>query len=101
MLITGVMYLLPIIRAPHDPQSVPMLFFGIFYLGTSVLLVMNHQYSIFAGILFPFVGLLTGFFIVGVKNWGTMLTIMFAINAIVVICCLILLMNRNRKHALI
>lgn len=101
LLITGVMHLLPLIRAPHDPQSVPMLFFGIFYLATGIFLLMNHRYSLFAGVIFPFVGLLAGIIFVGIKTWDTMLTIMFAIDAIVIVCCLILLMKRNSRHALI
>jgi uncharacterized membrane protein HdeD (DUF308 family) len=96
MLLTGVMHLLPMFKVPKDPNALPMLIFGIAYLATGVILILNKKFARIMGIAFPLIGLATGFFVVGLKNWDTMLTIMFLIDAVVVICCIVLLMNRNK-----
>ncbi len=96
MLLTGVLHILPMIKDPSDPNSLPMLVFGIIYLTIGVLLIMKNKYSAILGIIFPLIGLGTGFFVVGIKNWNAMLCFMFAVDAIVVICCSFLLLNKNK-----
>lgn len=96
MLLTSVMHLLPMFKVPKDPNALPMLAFGIAYLATGVLLLLNKKIAPVLGIAFPLIGLATGFIVVGIKNWNTILTIMFIIDAVVAICCIILLMNRNK-----
>jgi hypothetical protein len=73
-----------------------MLFFGLAFLLVCVLLIMNQKRGPLAGILFTLVGLATGFFMIGVKNWTTMLTIMFIIDAVVLICCILLLVYKEK-----
>jgi uncharacterized membrane protein HdeD (DUF308 family) len=99
MLITGVLHILPMFRAPRDPNALPMLAFGIVYFAIGVLLILNKKYSQVLGIVFPIIGLGVGFFVVGLKNWNTMLSIMFIIDAVVVICCVVMLLNRNKDKA--
>jgi hypothetical protein len=83
-------------REIKDPNALPMLGFGIVYLAIGVLLFLDKKISQILGIIFPLIGLGDGFSVVGFKNWDTMLTIMFIIDAVVVACCLILLLNRNK-----
>jgi hypothetical protein len=96
MLVTGVLHLLPMFKVPRDPNALPMLAFGISYLTTGVLLILNKKISEVLGIAFPLIGLAVGFFVVGFKNWNTMLTIMFIIDAVVVFSCFILVSNRKK-----
>ena len=98
MLVTGVMHLLPVFKVPRDPNALPMLAFGIAYLSIGVLLILNKEYSRVLGIVFPLIGLAVGFFMIGLKNWDSMLTIMFLIDAVVVICCIALLLDRNKVN---
>lgn len=98
MLITGVLHILPMFKAEQDPNALPMLAFGVAYLTTGVLLFLNLKFSPILGIVFPLIGLGTGFFVVGLKNWDTMLSSMFIIDAVVIICCVILLLNRNKAN---
>jgi uncharacterized membrane protein HdeD (DUF308 family) len=97
MLITGVMHMLPVFTTPEDPNALPMLGFGIVYFAIGVLLILNKKVAEILGIVVPLLGLAIGFFKIGLKNWDTILTIMFIIDAVVVGCCIFLLMNRN-KH---
>ena len=53
------------------------------------------KFSWTLGIIFPLIGLGIGFVVVGINNWDTMFEIMFIIDAVVVICCLILFLNRR------
>ena len=96
MLITGVMHILPVFTTPEDPNAFPMLGFGIVYFAIGVLLFLNKKVAEILGIVIPLVGLAIGFFKIGLKNWDTMLTIMFVIDAVVVVCCIFLIMNRKK-----
>jgi len=97
LLLTGVLHILPMFKTPSDPNSIPMLVFGIVYFTVGILLIMKIRFDSLLGVIFPLVGLGTGFFVVGIKNWDTMLTFMFAIDAVVVVFCLILLLNKNKS----
>jgi hypothetical protein len=97
MILTGVMHVLPIFKSPQDSNALPMLIFGIIYFGIGVLLILKHKYSYISGIVFPLIGLGTGFFVVGINNWDVILSIMFAIDAIVVICCVLLILNKSKS----
>jgi hypothetical protein len=96
MLATGIMHLLPMFKAPGDPNALPMLAFGIAYLTIGVLLILNKPFSYILGIVIPLIGLAIGLFKIGLKNWDTVLSIMFIIDAIVVICCIALLLKKNK-----
>ncbi len=96
MLVTGVLHILPMFQTPRDANALPMLFFGMAFLLVGILLIINQKLGPILGILFPLLGLATGFFMVGVKNWTTMLTIMFIIDAVVLICCILLLMYKEK-----
>ena len=99
MLITGVLHILPMFSEPRDPNALPMLAFGIVFFGVGVLLLLKIRLSEILGIVFPLIGLGTGFFVVGMKSWDTMLSIMFIIDAIVIICCIVLLLNKKKNNA--
>lgn len=96
MVITGILHVIPIFKGIEDPNALPMLAFGIGYLAIGVLLFFNKQIGKIIGIILPLIGLGIGFIKIGVENWDTMLLVMFLIDAIVVISCIILLLNKNR-----
>ena len=96
MVITGILHVIPIFKGIEDPNALPMLAFGIGYLAIGVLLFLNKQIGKIIGIILPLIGLGIGFVKIGVENWDTMLLVMFLIDAIVVISCIILLLNKNR-----
>jgi uncharacterized membrane protein HdeD (DUF308 family) len=95
LLLTGVLHILPMFKTPSDPNSIPMLIFGIAYFAVGVMLIMKIKFDSLLGIIIPLIGLGVGFFMIGIKNWTTMLTFLFAIDAVVIICCLILLLNKK------
>ena len=96
MVITGILHVIPIFKGIEDPNALPMLAFGIGYLAIGVLLFLNKQIGKIIGIILPLIGLGIGFIKIGIENWDTMLTVMFLIDTIVVISCIILLLNKNR-----
>jgi len=73
-----------------------MLGFGVVFFVIGVLLFMDKKYATILGIVFPLIGLGVGFGVVGLKNWDVMLSIMFIIDAVVAIGCLILLLNTKK-----
>ena len=96
LLLTGVLHIMPIIKTPSDPNAVPMMIFGIIYFAVGLLLLFKVKFAELSGIIVPIIGLGTGFLVVGFKNWDAMLTFLFAIDVVVAICCLVLLLNKNK-----
>jgi hypothetical protein len=96
LLITGVLHVLPMFKEVRDANALPMLGFGVVFFVIGVLLFMDKKYATILGIVFPLIGLGIGFGVVGLKNWDVMLSIMFIIDAVVAIGCLILLLNKNK-----
>jgi len=96
MAITGILHVLPIFKEVKDPNAIPMLGFGIVFFAIGILLFMDKKFSQILGIIFPLIGLGVGFVVIRLRNWNTMLTIMFIIDAVVVACCFILLLNGNK-----
>lgn len=96
MVITGILHVIPIFKGIEDPNAIPMFAFGIGYLAIGVLLFLKKQIGEIIGIILPLIGLGIGFIKIGVENWDTILSVMFVIDAIVVIICIILLLNKNR-----
>ena len=94
LLLAGILHVPPIIKNPSDPTALPMLVFGIVYFTIGVLLYLDIKYSKYLGLIFPLIGLATGFGVVGIKNWTAMLTLLFAIDAVVAICCVVLILKR-------
>ena len=95
MILTAVLHALPVFNVPQDANALPMLAFGIVYLSTAILLILDLKYSAVLGIVFPLIGLGVGVFVIGLNNVNLMLGSMFAIDVVVSICCIGLYMNRG------
>lgn len=96
LLLTGVLHLIPIFKTPSDPNALPMMVFGILYFAVGVLLLMKKRFATYLGIIVPLIGLGTGIFVVGLKNWDTMLSFLFGIDVVVIVCCVVLLMKKEK-----
>ena len=95
ILLAGVLHLLPVFTASHDTRSLVMLVFGILYVATGILLLLDLRYSALPGIIFPMMGIVTGFFIIG-NNLNPLLAFLFVIDVVVVICCIFLFVKRKK-----
>ncbi len=78
-----------------DPQSLPVLVFGIFYFTIGMLLATNQRLAPLLGVIFPLMGLAAGFIVIGVSHWTIILTILFIVDAVVIGCCIPFLVRRN------
>jgi len=96
LVITAVLHVIPIFKSVRDPNALPMLAFGIAYFIVGFLLFVNKSISYILGIIFPAIGLLIGFFVIGFANWDNILTAMFLIDGIVIICSIFLLVDRAK-----
>ena len=95
MLLTGVLHFIPLFTNFEGPNTLPMLAFGIGYLAVGYLLFKHKPIGTFLGVFLPLVGLGAGFLKIGFTNWDAFLTVLFAIDAIVVACC-VLLLNKKK-----
>ena len=95
LLLAGVLNVLPIFRIPRDAVEMNLIAFGINYFVLGLLLMLKKNFSPAWGIIFPMIGLVAGFFVIGFQHWTEMQSILFAIDALVVICCTILFLNKR------
>jgi len=98
MIITGVLHATPLVKGVEDQNVLPMFVFGMGYLAVGVLLFLNKQLGKIMGIILPLIGLGIGFIKIGIENWDKMFSILFQIDAIVVICCILILLNARNTH---
>ncbi len=96
MILAGILHLLAYVKEPQDPHVLIMFAFGIIYPATGVLLFKNWKFVPLLGIIFPVTGMGIGIFVIGTKAMNPMLGIMFAIDLIVVLCCMTLLCYRKK-----
>jgi uncharacterized membrane protein HdeD (DUF308 family) len=87
LILTGILHALPFFKVPQEPNALPMLAFGIVYLTIGFLLIMNLKVAPVLGIIFPLLGLIAGFLMIGLENFTAMLIFLFAIDVIVIGCC--------------
>ena len=95
MLLTGVLHFIPLFTRFDDPNTLPMLVFGVAYIAIGVLLYLHKPIGKFLGVIVPLIGLGAGFFKIGFSNWDSLLTVMFAIDAVVIFCCIVLLNKKS------
>lgn len=95
LFLTAILHFVPLFTHFDGPYTVPMVVFGLAYAGVGYLLLKNKAIGKFLGILIPTAGLGVGLVNIGFDNWDTFLSILFAIDAIVIVCC-ILLLNKRR-----
>jgi hypothetical protein len=99
LLLTGVLHVSLTIANTSDPSAMPVLAFGIIYLAVAVLFFLGIKFAKYLGLVFPLIGLAAGFGVIGVRNWTGMQTLLFAINAVVAICCISLIVKRGHSEA--
>jgi hypothetical protein len=97
LILSGILHTIPLFGDMYETHSMPMLVFGIFYLAIGILLFSKRDFSPAWGIIFPMIGLSAGFFAVDVQNWNILLGFLFALDAIVVVCCAFLFFNKARN----
>lgn len=97
LLVSGVLHLLLALQLIDEPNSLPILVFGIFYFIVGLLLIFNMRFAPLFGIIFPLIGLVTGIFVIGIPQWNLMLSFLFFVDAVVVICCIFCHM-KNREQ---
>ena len=93
-LITGVLHLFLAIKDPSDPNFALLLGFGILYAAIGVLLLMNKKFAYWLGLI-PIIPIALSPFMIDWSNidWTFL---WLPIEVIAVVCCLILLLKKNK-----
>jgi len=93
-LLTGILHIIFSIKTRSDPQFVITLAFGIVYFTLGVFLILKKRFAIWLGFIIPIIPLALSPFMMDFKDpW---MIIFLSIDLVVVICCLILLLNKNK-----
>jgi hypothetical protein len=97
LLFTGIVHIGYVAITPSDPNALPMVVFGIVYVATGVLLLLKIRYSAVGGLVFPAIGLGSGFFLLGLQNWTPLLVFLYSIDAVIMLCCIAMLIRSPRE----
>ena len=95
LFLTGVLHFIPLFIRFDDPNTFPMLLFGLGYFNVAYLLFKNRVIGVFLGVILPLIGIGAAFIKIGFENWDLLLQLMIAIDVVVVVCC-VLLLNKKR-----
>ena len=96
-LLDGILNLYFVTKGPSDPNFVAALAFGIIYFALGVLLILNKKFAFWPGFIIPILPLALALFTVDFKTLDAISITILVCDVLVVICCLILLMNKNRS----
>jgi len=96
-LLDGILHLYFVTKGPSDPNFLAALAFGIIYFALGVLLILNKKFAFWPGFIIPILPLALALFTVDFKTLDAISITILVCDVLVVICCLILLMNKNRS----
>ena len=96
-LLTGILHLSSSLREFTAPNAIPILAFGVTYFALGTLVFFKIRFSVILGIVFPFLGLGASLLVGGFHNWTMMITLIYGIDVLVIICCIALLARETRK----
>ena len=93
---TGVLHLYIAIKDPSDPNFILTLVFGIVYLATSVLLIMEKKFAVWLGFIVALIPLVVAPFMIDINNLEWKMVVLL-IELIAAISCLILLVKKRKE----
>lgn len=96
LLFSGVLHLVLAIKDPSDPMFLSALIFGIIYSALGVLIALKKRFVIWLGFVIPIIPLALSPFMADYKTLNVWEWIILAIDLIVVLCCLILLVKKDK-----
>jgi len=96
-LLDGILHFYFVTKGPSDPNFVAALAFGIIYVALGVFLILNKKFAFWPGFIIPILPLAYALFTVDFKTLDAISITILVCDVLVVICCLILLLNKNRS----
>ncbi|MBN1791025.1 MAG: hypothetical protein JW830_11050 [Bacteroidales bacterium] len=97
LVITGVWHVTLFFKATSDPNSIPLLIFGILYGLIGVFLFTPKMLWVYLGLIFPLIGMTMASIQMGVKNFDLTMKVLILIDVIVIICCVYLILVRKKS----
>jgi hypothetical protein len=98
LLITGILHLYSSLRDFANPNAITVLGFGIVYFFIGALLFSKLRFPLILGIAFPCLGLAGSLLVAGFHNWTALTALIYAIDVVVIICCVFLLLSKTKKQ---
>jgi len=96
LIISGVLHIVLYFKTPNDPGIMGVLAFGIIFAAIGLLLLLPNMYSVYLGLIFPIIGIITALVKIGISNLDYMMILLLLIDIVVIICCAYLLINRTK-----
>jgi uncharacterized membrane protein HdeD (DUF308 family) len=97
LILDGILHLYFATKGPSDPDFAIGLIGGIIYCVLGVLFIMNKKFAFWIGLIIPIIALAVTPFMVDLKTLGAIDTTILVCDLVVVICCVILLLNKNKS----
>jgi uncharacterized membrane protein HdeD (DUF308 family) len=96
-LINGILHFYYATKGPSDPDFAIGLVGGIIYCALGVLFILNKKFALLIGLIIPIIALVVTPFMVELKTLKAVDIATLACDLLLVICCLILLLNKNKS----
>lgn len=98
LLLTGLMHAYYMLRAPHEPNSIGLLVFGIVFIVTAIFVYLDNKLALYAGILIPLVGAVLATADI-IKHFSRHMIAFLIIDLLIIICCLYVLLSSKNAHS--
>jgi hypothetical protein len=96
LVVTLALHIIVYFRTPDVPGMFGFVVFGIIYGIIGVLLFTKKMYPVYLGLIFPIIGFIIANVKFGFPALISLDAILHLIDIIVVICCAILILNREK-----
>jgi hypothetical protein len=96
LVITGVWHSSLFFKAMNDPDSLPLLIFGILYALIGVMMFTPKVLWVYLGMILPIIGMILAFVKIGMKNFDLTMKSLMLIDLVVIFCCVYVLLTRKK-----
>jgi uncharacterized membrane protein HdeD (DUF308 family) len=96
LLVSGALHFVAYFQAPRNPESNPMLAFGIIYMIIGALLFNRKKYPLYLAVIVPLIGMTLSLIKLGIPELISLSTLFKVMEIIAVVCCLIILFNKQK-----
>jgi|WetSurSiteA1Bulk_404760.scaffolds.fasta_scaffold00479_8 hypothetical protein len=97
LVVTGVWHIALFFKASDDPDSLPLLIFGVAYALTGLLLFTRRKLWVYLGLIIPLTGMVAAIIKIGYVNFDLTMKVLILIDIVVIACCAYLLLTRKKS----
>jgi hypothetical protein len=98
LIINGVLHIVLYLQTSNNAGSIGILAFGIIYIITGLFLFNKKRYPIYLGIIIPIIGMSLSLIKFGIPELISLSALFKMIGLAVIICCVIIVFNKEKQN---